>query len=73
MKTLEYKVIIFVTGLLLALAWSWLPWLGYNGIVLVTGILPPTGIFGYTLITIACWGGFAAIVEHNNPRVYEYD
>lgn len=71
MKTIEYKLIIFAAGFLMAAAWSWLPWLGYNGIALVTGLLPPAGMFGYALISVMCWGGAAAIIENRNPMVDE--
>jgi len=68
MKTLEYKAITFITALLLTLAWSWLPWLAYNGFALVVGILPVTGGFGYGIISAATCGGMMAAVEHYNPK-----
>jgi len=67
MKTFEYKAITFTTALLLALAWSWLPWLAYNGFALVIGILPVVGYYGYGIITAVTCGGMMAVVEHYNP------
>jgi len=67
MKRFEYKAITFITALLLAFAWSWLPWLAYNGVVLVTGILPAVGYYGYAMITAATCGGMMATVEYYNP------
>lgn len=63
MKYAEQKLIIFATGFLFALAWSWLPWLTFNGILLVTGIFPPVGMFGYYIMTMMTWGAAAAVFE----------
>ncbi len=67
-KVIEYKLILLITGTLFALAWSWLPWVIYNSVVLVTGILPTAGLLGYGFITAALAGGAVAIIENRNPQ-----